>query len=133
MATYDLEEQEQLAEIKAWWKMYGNLVVNVLLTVLVVIVAWLGWNRYQGSQSSQAAMVYNVLQNAVQAKDAQRIKAASGELVEKFSGTNYASLGALITAKAMIDAGDAKSAKLQLVWVTEHGKDELRDHRFGRN
>ena len=127
MATYDLEEQEQLAELKAWWKMYGNLVVNVLLAVLVVIVAWLGWNRYQGSQSSQAAMVYNVLQNAVQAKDAQRIKAASGELVEKFSGTNYASLGALMTAKAMIDAGDAKSAKLQLVWVTEHGKDELRD------
>lgn len=127
MATYDLEEQEQLAEIKAWWKMYGNLVVNVLLAVLVVLVAWLGWTRYQGSQSSQAAMVYNGLQNAVQAKDSSRIKAANGELVEKFSGTNYASLGALITAKAMIDAGDAKTAKLQLVWVTEHGKDELRD------
>lgn len=127
MATYDLEEQEQLAEIKAWWKMYGNLVVNVLLAILVVVAAWLGWNRYQGSQSSQAAMVYNVLQNAAQAKDSARIKAANGELVEKFGSTRYASLGALITAKAMIDAGDAKTAKLQLAWVAEHGKDELRD------
>ena len=127
MATYDLEEQEQLAELKAWWKMYGNLVVNVLLAVLVVVAAWLGWNRYQGSQSNQAAMVYNVLQNAAQAKDSPRIKAANGELVEKFGGTRYASLGALVTAKAMIDSGDAKTAKLQLVWVTEHGKDELRD------
>jgi len=127
MATYDLEEQEQLAELKAWWKMYGNLVVNVLLAVLVVVAAWLGWNRYQGSQASQAAMVYNVLQNAAQAKDLPRIKAANGELVEKFGGTNYASLGALITAKAMIDADDEKTAKLQLVWVVEHGKDELRD------
>ena len=127
MATYDLEEQEQLAELKAWWKMYGNLVVNVLLAVLVVVAAWLGWNRYQGSQASQAAMVYNVLQNAAQAKDLPRIKAANGELVEKFGGTNYASLGALITAKAMIDADDAKTAKLQLAWVVEHGKDELRD------
>jgi len=51
----------------------------------------------------------------------------NGELVEKFGGTNYASLGALMTAKAMIDANDAKTAKLQLVWVAEHGKDELRD------
>jgi len=127
MATYDLEEQEQLAEIKAWWKMYGNLVVNILLAVLVALVAWLGWTRYQGSQASQAAMVFNGLQNAVQAKDSSRIKMANGELVEKFGGTNYASLGALITAKAMIDAGDAKTAKLQLVWVAEHGKDELRD------
>ena len=127
MATYDLEEQEQLAEIKAWWKMYGNLVVNVLLAVLVVLVAWLGWTRYQASQSSQAAMVFNGLQNAVQSKDSSRIKAANGELVEKFGSTNYASLGALITAKAMIDAGDAKTAKLQLVWVAENGKDELRD------
>jgi predicted negative regulator of RcsB-dependent stress response len=24
MATYDLEEQEQIAEIKAWWKQYGS-------------------------------------------------------------------------------------------------------------
>lgn len=127
MATYDLEEQEQLAEIKAWWKMYGNLVVNILLAVMVVLAAWLGWNRYQGSQASQAAMVFNGLQNAVQAKDSSRIKMANGELVEKFGGTNYASLGALITAKAMIDAGDAKTAKLQLVWVAEHGKEELRD------
>ena len=127
MATYDLEEQEQLAELKAWWKMYGNLVVNILLAVLVVVVAWLGWSRYQGSQSSQAAAVFNVLQKAAQEKDLPRIKAASGELLEKFSGTNYAALGALTTAKAMVDAGDAKTAKLQLLWVVEHGKEEVRD------
>lgn len=127
MAAYDLEEQEQLAEIKAWWKMYGNLVVNVLLGVLIAVAAWMGWTRYQGSQSSQASLVYSVLQNATQAKDSARIKAANGELVEKFGGTRYASLGALMTAKAMLDAGDAKTAKLQLAWVAEQGKDELRD------
>lgn len=127
MATYDLEEQEQLAEIKLWWKQYGNLLVNVLLAALVVVVAWLGWNKYQGSQSSQASMVYNVLLNAVQDKDAQKAKAASGELLEKFGNTSYASFGALTAAKAMIDSGDAKTAKVQLLWVVEHGKDELRD------
>lgn len=127
MATYDLEEQEQLAELKAWWKQYGNLVVGVLLAASIGVIAWQGWNLYQRGQTGQASMVYSVLQKAALEKDSPRVKAASGELLEKFGGTTYASLGALTAAKAMFDAGDAKTAKAQLAWVVEHGKDELRD------
>jgi len=127
MATYDLEEQEQLAEIKTWWKQYGNLLINVLTAAALIVIAWQGWNWYQRNQTAQASLVYNVLQRAVADKDSQRIKAASGELIEKFSGSSYASLGALTTAKVLIDAGDAKTAKLQLQWVVDHGSDELRD------
>ena len=127
MATYDLEEQEQLAEIKAWWKQYGNLLTNVLLAAVIAVAAWQGWNWYQRSQAGQAAMIYNGLQGAVQAKDSQKIKASTGELLEKFGGSKYASLGALTAAKALFDAGDAKTAKVQLLWVAEHGEKELRD------
>ena len=127
MATYDLEEQEQLAEIKAWWKAYGNLVVNALTVAAVVVIAWQSWNWYQRSQSAQASMVYDVLQKAVYEKDAQRITAASGELLEKFGGSDYAALGALTAAKAMVEAGDGKTAKLKLLWVVEHSKHELRE------
>jgi predicted negative regulator of RcsB-dependent stress response len=127
MATYDLEEQEQLAEIKAWWKLYGNRLVNVATVVALIVLAWQGWNWYQRNQMGQASVVYGALQQAVQAKDTQRIKAASGELLEKFSGTPYAVLGALNSAKAMIEAGDAPTAKAQLLWAVDHGKEELRD------
>jgi predicted negative regulator of RcsB-dependent stress response len=127
MATYDLEEQEQLAEIKVWWKQHGNLLVNVLTAASLIVIAWQGWNWYQRNQTASASMVYTVLQSAVADKDSQRIKAASGELVEKFGGTSYASLGALMTAKAMIDAGDVKTAKLQLLWAVDHAQNELRD------
>lgn len=127
MATYDLEEQEQLAEIKAWWKQYGNLLTNVLLAAMLAVAAWQGWNWYQRNQSAQSAAVYSVLQKAVQEKDLQKVKAASGELLEKFGRTSYAQLGALSAAKALVEADDAKTAKLQLSWVAENGKDELRD------
>lgn len=127
MATYDLEEQEQLAEIKAWWKQYGNLVTNILLAAVIAVAAWQGWNWYQRNQAGQATMVFNALQGAMQSKDTQRIKAASGELVEKFGSSKYASLGALTAAKALFDAGDVKTAQLQLQWVSEHGENELRD------
>ncbi|HMW17188.1 MAG TPA: tetratricopeptide repeat protein [Accumulibacter sp.] len=127
MAAYDLEEQEQIAEIKAWWKQYGNLVLGVLTAASLAVLAWQGWNWYQRSQSSQASMVYAVLQKAVQENDMQRVKAASGELIEKFPGTAFAPLAALAAAKVFNDAGDAKTAKLQLTWVAEHGRDEIRD------
>ncbi len=127
MAAYDLEEQEQLAEIKAWWKQYGNLLVNAALAVAMAVLAWQGWGWYQRSQAAQAAAVYQVLQQAAQDKDTARIKAASGELTEKFGRTRYAPLGALTAAKAMIDAGDDKTAKAQLQWAVEKGQDEIRD------
>jgi predicted negative regulator of RcsB-dependent stress response len=127
MATYDLEEQEQLDEIKVWWKQYGNLVVSLLTAASIGVIAWQVWNWYQRNQTAQASMVYSVLQKSVLEKDSQRAKAASGELLEKFGGTAYAPLGALISAKAMFDAGDNKTAKVQLAWVVDHGKDELRD------
>ena len=127
MATYDLEEQEQIAEMKAWWKQYGNLLAGVVAAVSIAIVAWQGWNWYQRNQAAQASAVFAVMQKAVIESDAQRIKAASGELIEKYAGTAYAPLAALMAARAMADAGDAKTAKVQLLWVAEHGKDELRD------
>ena len=127
MATYDLEEQEQIAELKAWWKQYGNLLLGLVTVVSLGVVAWQGWNWYQRNQATQAAAVYGVLQNALRDNDMQRIKTATGEVIEKFGGTAYAPLAALTAAKAMVDAGDAKTAKLQLIWVAEHGKDELRD------
>ena len=127
MAAYDLEEQEQLAEIKAWWKQHGNLLINVLTAGALAVLAWQGWNWYQRNQAGQASMVYHVLQKAVQDKDTQRVKAASGELLEKFGGSNYAPLAALTASKAMIDAGDAKTAKAQLQWAVANGKDEVRD------
>jgi predicted negative regulator of RcsB-dependent stress response len=127
MATYDLEEQEQLAEMKVWWKQHGNLVVGIIAAASISVIAWQGWNWYQRNQTAQASMVYNVLQKSALEKDSQRTKAASGELLEKFGGTTYAPLGALIAAKSMFDTGDLKTAKVQLSWVAEHGKDELRD------
>ncbi len=127
MAHYDLEEQEQIDTLKTWWKMYGNLVTGVLFAASLAVVGWQGWSWYKNGQASQAAGVYAVLEQAVAAGDAQKVKSAAGELVEKFGGTHYAALGAMLAAKKSFDAGDLKTAKSQLAWVAENGKDELRD------
>jgi len=127
MAHYDLEEQEQIDELKAWWKMYGNLVTAVVTAAALAVVGWQGWKMYQNNQAGQASVLLTALEDALAANDAQRIKVAAGELTDKFGGTAQAALGTLAAAKASVGAGDLKTAKLQLGWVVENGKNEIRD------
>jgi predicted negative regulator of RcsB-dependent stress response len=127
MAHYDLEEQEQIDSIKTWWKMYGNLVTGIVAVVSVSVVGWQGWNWYRGGQTAKAAAVYAALELAVESGDAQKVKSAAGELAEKYGSTAYAQLGALVGARQSFDAGDLKTAKAQLTWAADNGKDELRD------
>lgn len=127
MAAYDLEEQEQLAELKAWWKQYGNLVTGIAIAASLGVLAWQGWNWYERKQAAEASGIYSVLQRAALERDMQKTKTAAGELVDKYGRTAYAALGALTAAKVSFDTGDAKTAKAQLAWVAENGKDELRD------
>jgi len=121
--AYDLEEQEQLASIKAWWSKYGNLLTWVLIIALAGYAAWSGWNIYQSKQSQQASQLYDEQQRAVEAKDNAKVLRAATDMQDKFSGTAYAQMSALVAAKAAFDANDADTAKKQLQWVIDHGRD----------
>jgi predicted negative regulator of RcsB-dependent stress response len=123
MATYDLEEQEQLDELKTWWKMYGNIVTGILLAVALAVASWQGWNWWQRQQAVQASAVFSGLQSAAALRDAKRARELSGELIDKYSSTAYAGMGALVAARVQVDSGDAKSARVQLSWAAENAKD----------
>lgn len=122
--AYDLEEQEQLDSIKAWWKKYGNLITWVLIIALGGFAAWNGWKTYQRKQAAQASVLYEEVQKAASAKDSAKVLRAAGDLKDKFGGTAYAQMGALAAAKSAFETSDLKTAKAQLEWVIKQGKDE---------
>jgi predicted negative regulator of RcsB-dependent stress response len=125
--AYDLEEQEQIATLKAWWNQYGNLVTWLATTVLLAFAAWSGWKYYQRDQSGKGAILYEEIVKAAEAKDAVKVARASSDIKEKFSSTPYAQMGALTAAKIAFDANDIKGAKAELQWVVDHGQsDEFR-------
>jgi len=126
--AYDLEEQEQLATLKGWWKDNGTSVLVVLAAVAIALAGWLGWRNWQAGQAQQAAALYDSLQKALQSNDAKSVRDAGGSLVEGFPRTLYASMGALASARFHIERGDPKSARAQLQWVVERSSsEELRD------
>lgn len=122
--AYDLQEQEELEGLKAFWERYGNLLLGVITIVLLAIAAWLGWQRWQASQAAQAAQAYGQLEAVIQTKDMARIKEAAGEVFEKYGGTVYGQMAALLAAKAYVDAGDLKGARAPLQWAADHARDE---------
>jgi predicted negative regulator of RcsB-dependent stress response len=124
--AYDLEEQEQIASLKAWWDKYGNVSTWVLIAVLAAYSGWTGWNYYQRNQSGQASALYEELQSAVEAKDHAKVLRAAGDMESKFGSTAYAPMAALVAAKSAFDANDLKSAKAQLQWAADHGADEFK-------
>lgn len=119
--AYDLEEQEQLATLKAWWNQYGNLLTWLVIVALAAYSAWTGWNYYQRNQSAQAGQLYEELQKAASANDTAKVQRAAVDMEAKFAGTAYAQMGALTAARSAFDAGDLKVAKEQLQWVVDRG------------
>lgn len=128
MAVYDHEEQEQLEALKAWWHEHGNKVLNVVLLLAAIGAGVYGWRWWQNSQAASAGVLYGQLQSAAEKHDTKVVREASLALAEKYSGTSYAGMGALVAAKVQADAGDAKNARAQLAWAAENASDAgLRD------
>ena len=123
MSNLDLQEQEELAALKAWWQKWNNAIITGLSIVLFAFAAWNGWQWYQRSQAGQAAGLYDALQKAASEKDTKKTRDAAGTLIAEFPRTTYAALGALVSAKVQFDAGELATAKTQLQWVVSNAGD----------
>jgi len=126
--AYDLEEQEQLASLKAWWKDNGTLVIVTAAAAALAFAGWQGWQVWRDGQVRQAATAYETLVKALAAGDAKAVRDSSGTLAESHPKTLYASMAALATARFHVEHGDLRSAKAQLQWVLDRSpSDELRE------
>jgi len=122
--AYNLEEQEQIDQLKAWWKQYGNLVTWLLIIVLSIYSAWTGWKYYQRSQAVQASQLYEELSKAVTSKDNAKVQRAAADMESKFSGTAYAQMAGLIASRSAYEVGELQAAKAQLEWVAGNAIDD---------
>lgn len=124
--AYDLEEQEQLAAIKAWWDRWGNLVLTLATVVLLAIAAFNGWRWYERHEAGNAGALYEEFLGSLDGADVGRKKELAGTLIERYAGTVYAPMAALQIAKVNHEAGDFGAAQAQLRWVIDKaGHDEL--------
>ena len=127
MAVYDLEEQEKLDDLKAWWEQNSKYVSAAVVVVALVVIGVQGWRWYQRTQAEQASVLYQAVSQAARANDVSKAKEPASQIVDRFARTAYAPRAALLYAKMLYDGGDKPAARAQLQWIIDHASgDELK-------
>ena len=125
MATnLDLQEQEQLDQLKAFWGQYGNLIVWALTLVLAAFASLNGWNYWQRDQGLKAGAMFDELDIAFQAGDEAKVGKVFSDLKERFPRTAYAQQGGLLAAAIQFSKDKPDAAMASLKWVADNATDE---------
>ena len=115
----DLEEQEQLADLKHLWSQFGSLITWALIVIFGSLAAWNGYHYWSGQQASKAAALYDELERAVQSGDNALVDRSFNDMKERFGSTVYAHQAGLLAAKIYYDKGNNNASKAALGWVVE--------------
>jgi predicted negative regulator of RcsB-dependent stress response len=115
----DLEEQEQLDSLKAFWEKYRSLIMGAVTVVLFVFAAYNGWQWWKNSQATEAGKLYETMMSSIEKGNKEQSMQAADDLQKQFAGTSYAPMASLIAAKLAADAGDAAKSQAYLRWVAE--------------
>ena len=124
--SYDFEEQERIAELKAWWEDNRWYVLGSIVAAIVAFAGYRGWVHWSASQAEDAAAMFAPVAEAAKGKDAKKVGEAAQPLMARHPRSYYASEAALVVARTAFDAGNLDEARKQLEWVMANGVEEHR-------
>lgn len=126
-----VSEKEQLESMRKWWDENGKFLLIAVVLGLGIGFGWRYWHKFELRRDEAAAMVYqNILQAEAQG-DTTTVDGGAKVLMKSFSGSPYASLGALISAKNAIAANKLSGALSIDEWVIKHS-DQKRLQQMAR-
>ena len=124
--SYDFEEQERIAELKAWWEDNRWYVLGAVVAAIIGFAGWEGWKAWQQRRADEAASLYRPVSEAAKSNDPKKIADAAKPLFDRHPGSFQASSTALMLAKAAFEKNDLAESEKQLRWVLANGVDEHR-------
>ena len=125
MATpLDLEEQEQLDQLKHFWKQYGNAITWFLIAVLSAFASWNFYQYWQRGKAVQAAALFEEVDRSLKSRDDSKVERVFADIKKEFESTVYAQQAGLQVAKYYYDTGNIAATKAALLWVVEKSTDE---------
>jgi len=128
MASHlDLEEQEQLDQLKAFWNQYGNLVTWLLVILLGGYAAWNGWNLYQRDQGAKAGSMFDEIDRAAREGDTDRAIRIFADMKDRYPRATFTQQAGLLAARVAAEKSQLDTATASLAWVADHaGENEYR-------
>ncbi len=121
-------EQEQLEDLKKWWKENAKSVIGGVVIGLSVLFAIWTWRDYSRSQGEEAAAVYQLLLGEVNKGDTQAGLKRGVDIINHFRATPYAVFAAFALAKLELERGELGEAHKHLEWALNHAKQDELQH-----
>lgn len=117
--AYNIEEQESISTLKAWFEENANLLIGVLLVSVALVAGIWGWRWYQQREAMASALLFNQYEQALDAKDPAKARELAAALMQQHASSAFATFAALTQARSSIEAADATAAKAQLQFVID--------------
>ncbi|HET7547522.1 MAG TPA: tetratricopeptide repeat protein [Usitatibacter sp.] len=124
--SYDFEEQERIAELKAWWEDNRWYVIGAIVAAVLVFAGYRGWTWWSARADMDAAAMFRPVSEAMKSGDPKKITQAADPLIDKHPRSYFASEAALAIAKADFEKGELGDAQKRLAWVMDHGAETHR-------
>jgi predicted negative regulator of RcsB-dependent stress response len=121
---YDLEEQEKIGALKAFWKENGRLIIAAAVAFAASVSGVQGWKYYSRTQGEAASALFAQLEEARRGSNSDKARDLGTQIVQKYGRTAYAPMAALVLANISYSAGDREAAGAHLRWVVDRAADD---------
>ena len=110
----DLEQQEQLAALKAFWATNRKWITSILVILGLVSVVTTGWKYYTESRQLKASKLLSSMQEAVEEQKIDDAILITNELANEYSSYPQRGLAGLVLSKALVFDDRKEEAEKQL-------------------
>ncbi len=119
-----IQEHDDVAAFKAWWKENGTPIVVGLVVGFAGIIGWQWWGAHQQTQGEAASQLFQQMQVALEKEDTETVLLYGEQLRKEYPDTIYAESGTLALAAAQVKQKDFAAARSALQWVEQQGRPE---------
>ena len=119
MSNFETEDQ-QVEDLKKWWKENGKVVI---IGAVLGFGAILGGRMYMShleTQRMEASIAFERMSMALQQQQPETALTSGEQIVMTYPNTPYAAMASLALAKIRIDKGELEIARNRLQWIIDH-------------
>ena len=114
----DYTEEEQIAQIKEWWRRNGKPLLVGGALALVIVFGWQAWQKHQVNQAHTSSVLYQQLLEVALVPagqvDAQQVAKLLAELKKVNAYSAYTQYASLLAAKVAVENKQLDDAALEL-------------------
>lgn len=121
----DLEQQEQMAAIRGFWRDNGRFIVFAVVVIALGFGGYQGYQAYTAHQGEKASRLLSEFEQSLAQQNITNAQALATRIAEDHQGSMHHALAAMRMAKSLVGGGDLEKAVQWLEPIKNHSDEGL--------